>query len=975
MAEKPRSTKSTEKKVAPDLDLKGVVPPVVESSGPDPLLDIDQVVPPLEPAPGNDFDLDAVLGEHNKEVGNAPAVDLEIFPDLPRPAESAQAPEGDSLGIKTEDFDKPGNPEGSLLPNPSEPKDSLDLAALDRALADQLAADKEDQSMDIKFAPTPARPPEKPYIFPKDPSAPERDSSDPIEVLNEQIDKEIRLLKRDERRVFKEGDEGKLKDLEDRLKDLLLQRELLKNANEKPAPEPIIEPAPVVTPEPAKEPAPVVDVEPAPQPEPVVIPEPASPSAEEKPVVPAPKKAKAPGRKKVAKTEAESSEAAASTAESQESTEPKTFEEVLKLQEEAFSARRDMIRFRKGKKVESLSKKDQAEYKRLKELSTEKRKIWMAELGKLPEEQQEESKDLTKLKEVQDRLAAMTPEQVTEEAIDAVVDTYDQELASLEAQIAEMDRLIKYDEDTVRGVTALGNKEDLRELKNRQKALLARRAASAAEQNQSDPAGTAQIRPEPAPVPEPIRPLTPEAPPVPPLTPENEEDAEAASDVLDYERAQAEARARRIEILRAAINEIDRRIIEKVDEHSKTSTWGVMDRLRISREIRALRKEHARLDREMNERKGFGTKFKDAAAKAYRFVKNKFKKDKSVGIGDLRGVSEATNASSEDIERVEAEARGEPVIDEKGSWKKWIKQRLGGAILGGAPEYITAERFRRGTKDVGQETSSLSRLIQKEENLSLEDAHDEYLRIKQEMAIQGIETSTDDRVLDISAEITAQKIVENDATIDDIVVTEIDKLEKKLKTYKGDFGQDVLTEENKGKIATEMKARLQNLRSGEGVADAKEMAKMLRENLDEKWWRRYAYGAVETILAGLLIKWVGSKLLAGKAKEAVATKGAGAASQEIAQIGLKDTIWGEAKRQLVSHGVSNPTNAQIQQVAAKFAKDSGVKVVAKGGELLWPQTAAGLAKDIALGKGFMIKMAGGLKEIAAIKSGLVAGVL
>ncbi len=979
MPEKPRTVESPRKKpVDPTLDLREVIPPPVvappenfdlhlndENLGrkeePFDLADIDKVKNKVNEEPFDLSDIDKVLERPAPDL-NAIDLDLEriptepiqTFPDLPRPVEPAPAtePEIDSLieGLRIQGTDAAPEQPRSVNVRPSAPREGDELTIHPASPEDEM----EDQSMPIKFEPKPPRQVKPRFVFPEDPSATKRDLSDPIQALDDQIQKEKDLISRDDNQglgITAQGDKEKLK-------DLIAQRDALIAEKEKPAP---VSPMEATT-----EP---IDLPPAAE---------APKSAAPEPVAPKPTpELKIPDLPKVRPEPVPAPEPAPQTPEQPEPAEPiveaKSFEEVLKLQEEAFSARRDMMRARHGKKVESLSKKDQAEYKRLKQIAQEKRKTWLAELGKLPEDQQEESKDLTKLKEVQDRLASMTPEQVTEEALDATLDTYQDQLAQLDTLIKGMEDLRDYDKNTVRVVTALGNADDLKELKSRRKALAARIAALEVgeDDDEEDFAGSTQIRPEPTPAPEP----SPRTSVFETRRPEPTTTEELPDTMLDFERDQAEAKAMRAELLREAINEIDRRIIEKVDEHSKLSSWDVLGRMRINRDIKALRKEHNRLDREMNEKKGFGAKFKEAAAKAYRSVKNKFKKDRPVGVGDLRGVAESTNASAEDIERVEAEARGEPVVEDKGSWKKWIKQRLGGQILGGIPEYVTAEKFRRGTKNVGQETSSLSRLIQKESNLSLEDAHDEYLKIKQEMDADGIESSLDDRVLDISAEITEQKIIENDATIDDIVVTEIDKLENKLKGYKKDFGQEVLTPENKSKIAQEMKTRLTALRSGEGVADSKEMAKMLRENLDQKWWRRYVYGAVETVLAGLLIKWVGSKLLAGKAKETAASKGVGAASKEITQIGLKDTIWAESKRQLVSHGVANPTNAQIQQVAVKFANDSGVKVVTKGGELLWQQTAGGVAKDIALGKGFMIKMAGGLKEIAAIKSGLVAGVL
>ena len=422
--------------------------------------------------------------------------------------------------------------------------------------------------------------------------------------------------------------------------------------------------------------------------------------------------------------------------------------------------------------------------------------------------------------------------------------------------------------------------------------------------------------------------------------------------------------------MRAAINAIDKKILEKVDESSKTKTWDAWGRMRINQEIRNLRADHERLDREMNERVGFGTKFKEMATKAYRAVKNKLKFERSrpIGIGNLRGgpepvppIGESTGPEIEEDEPLEP-------VDTKGSWYKWVKQRLGGQIRAGIPEIWTAEKMRKGTKAVGQETSALAHSIESERNLSLGEAEDEAIRIKQEMKAKGIESVMDDRILGISAEITAEKIAENDARIEQIVIMEIDKLEKKLKGYKGDFGQEVLTEENKSKIAEGMRAQLVGLRSGQAGVDVRDLAKMLRDNLDEGWKRRYLYGAVEAVLAGLAIYWAWGEIFGAKAKEIIVSKGAGEAGREAVDALLKDTIWAEAKRQLIAHGVSNPTNGQILQVATKFCIDSGVKVMANG-QIIWAKTAGGAAIDTLLAKGFMIKMAGGLKLIA----GMVAG--
>ena len=667
-----------------------------------------------------------------------------------------------------------------------------------------------------------------------------------------------------------------------------------------------------------------------------------------------------------------------SSEQSIESLEPESVKEtlVLTLQEEAFSARREMIAFRHGKKVADLTPEQRAQYKQLKETSQAKRKVWMAELDKLPEEQQDKLKELTKLQEVRDRLETMTSEQVVDQALEGTLESYRDELRTLEAQIQEMERLIRYDKDTVRRVTALGNEDDLKTLRSRRRSLVAKIASMSAQQATSQSSTTSTSEPgtpviSAAPAPE----VAPSAPSVVAET--------APRPMLDYERDRAEAKASRLELLRASMSEVDKRILAKTLERDAFPAWNVIGKMRAENERNRLLDEHRRLDREMNERPGFGAKFKEAAAKAYRSVKSrlKFERSRPVGIGDLRGGPEIVPPIGESVE-IEGGAEGEPVeptVESKGSRWQWIKQRLMGAGTAGWTEFRPARKFQKETKEVGRDVASFARLIQKERDLPYDEAEDEAHKIMDQMKVEGIESSEDPRFLELSAEITERKVIENDAKIEEIVVAAIDQLEERLKQYKGRSGEDMLTEENKSKIATEMRTRLVSLRSGHAEADVKELTGVIRGNFDKNWKRRYFYALIDVVLWGLLIKYVAGKLLAGKAKEMVATKAGGVATKEIAQetttAVLKDTIWGEAERQLVSHGVANPTSVQIQQVALKFAQDSGVKVVAKGGELLWPQTAAGVFKDVALGKDFLIHMAGGLKEIATIKTGMIAGAL
>ncbi|GEM_PF-5947039 len=663
--------------------------------------------------------------------------------------------------------------------------------------------------------------------------------------------------------------------------------------------------------------------------------------------------------------------------------EVKSVKEILTLQEEAFSARKDMIAFRHGKKVAELTPEQRTHYAQLKEVSQTKRKVWQAELDKLPEDQQGDLKELTKLQEVRDRLATMSPEQIVTQALEGTLDSYKNELATLEAKIKTNEELLAYDKDTVRKVTALGSEEDLKNDKVRRKFLVAKIALMSTNQTspQANPAGETTISTEPVtPTSESVAPVPSAAPtPAPesrPVTPSTTVET-APRTMLDHERAQAEAKARRLELLRESMNVLDKDILEKVALLSETSSWNVLERMKKRLEIRALINERQRLDREMNERPGFGAKFKEAASKAYKSVKSRLKFERSQHTTlDLSEAPAATTPSAEDIARVEAEAVETPAeqVEQTGSRGKWLKQRLIGLATVGWKEFRPAEKFRTGTRGVGEDLGSMSRTVESERDLSRDDAHEEANRIMAKLRAEGGTSAGDDRFMEISGEITEQRIAQNNAKIDEIVLTEMARLEEKLKGYKGDMGQDVLTEENKNKIATEMRARLVAMRSGEAEFDVKGMTTELRKGMDSKWWRRYVYAGVDAVLWGLAIKYVGGYFLSAKAKEVIATKAAAAGSKEVAQMALKDTIWGEAKRQLVSHGVSNPTNGQIQQVALEFCKDSAVKVM-KGGELIWKATGGGTGVDTALARGFMIKMAGGLKTIASIKAGAIAGAL
>ena len=565
--------------------------------------------------------------------------------------------------------------------------------------------------------------------------------------------------------------------------------------------------------------------------------------------------------------------------------------------EEVLSAHKEMSAFRLGKKVAELSLEFQEKYKQLKAIWQAKKEAWLAQRDKLPEDQQDEPEDLAQPKETQERLATMTSEQVVEQALGETLGTYNNELAVLDAEIKEMERLIKYSKDTGRGVTALGSEDELKELKARRRALVAKIASMPAEQTkpEDDLAGETIIKPETAP-----------------------------QSVLDFERAQADAKTNRREAQQNGVNELSRRIDTKNQELGELTAWNTWRKLQVHREIDQLTAERARLQKELNgeQRKiGFGERFRHVAKKAYRNIKEKIKGD------------------------------GE------GSTARFWGQRAVGLMTFGFWDAHKAEKFRVGTKKTAKEAAQSAEEIQKQGNLSVEDAQAEAMEMGDTTGKKSAEIEK------LSQEITDRKVKENDAKINEIIVGVITGLEEKLKKYKGDRGENVLTEDAKNKIAIDLQQRLNQMRTAYTDADSKEITKMLRESLDPKWWQRYVWAGLEFATASL-ITYVGASILISKFTAAkVGAAGAKVGAKEATTALLKDTIWGEAKRQLVAHGVTNPTMGQIQQVATKFCVDSGVKVM-EGGQLLWPHTAGGVATDIALAKDFPISIAGGLKIIA-----------
>jgi len=585
-----------------------------------------------------------------------------------------------------------------------------------------------------------------------------------------------------------------------------------------------------------------------------------------------------------------------------EVSEAKTFEEVLKLQEEAFSARKEMMKFRANRKIDDLNPEDLEKYKKLREVFQEKYKILKIERDKLPEDQQDKSKELTKLQEVQERLTKMTPEEISRDVLVVL-------LREKKKQLSIIDSQIKDNKD----------EEDLKDLKKRRRGLIIQIASAEVELS-----GGRSTK-------EQITDLEKEIESSRVAEPEIQQEnltagfelGEQPDDSYRFERTYAESGGRTREELQSAINELSKRIDIKTQELGALPMYRAIARVGLHVEIEKLSRERARLQAELNGEQrhmGYGERFKLAAQKAYRKIKEKIKGDG------------------------------------KGSTARFWGQRALGLITFGGWDIYKAEKFRRGTKNVAEKASAFADDIEQQQNFSsVEAAQTDAMEIGD---TTGLDASAVEK---LSQEVTDRKIKDNDARINEIIIIVVAGLEEKLKKYKGDRGENVLTEDAKDKIAIDLQKRLNDMRYSTIGADEKAIKKMLRENLDPDWWHRYVWAGLELAGASTIV-YLGGPLLASKF---VAMKTGGVASKEVAQVALKDTVWAEAKRQLVAHGVTNPNPAQIQQIATKFCADSGISVM-EGGKVIWAKTAGGKFVDTVLAKGMAIKISGGLKLIAGM---------
>ncbi len=310
------------------------------------------------------------------------------------------------------------------------------------------------------------------------------------------------------------------------------------------------------------------------------------------------------------------------------------------------------------------------------------------------------------------------------------------------------------------------------------------------------------------------------------------------------------------------------------------------------------------------------------------------------------------------------------------NWWGWIKERAKGLATFGFWEFHQAERFRSNKKEVAGEIAEQAEKIRKTENLSLEDALEE-AQIMRMMAqganVEKMEAADYERYSQI---VSGHKIEENNKHIEATVAKASADLKKRLVKYRDEFGKVVTNDEAvMANFESGLRTSLLEQQNGQKLSDAKEFNKVITERLDPKYWKRYVYGALETLLAagGLQLAvnglsmpnwWLGKKTV----DTTMDVVGGGNPGPENTFIGpqlpegdesMHNTIWRTSKEWLAKHGVPNPTDKEVMDLSKQVAVDNDIGVKEWG--------IAGNPLDTGMEQGHILKFGGAMKILTAIK--------
>lgn len=290
----------------------------------------------------------------------------------------------------------------------------------------------------------------------------------------------------------------------------------------------------------------------------------------------------------------------------------------------------------------------------------------------------------------------------------------------------------------------------------------------------------------------------------------------------------------------------------------------------------------------------------------------------------------------------------------------WLKERMKGLITFGWWETHVAEKIRTGTKKIGGDMEAQSRLVRQEEGLlPQEEALAEATRIRELFAMSNMEAPSAGQYEGLSQLVTSEKISANRHIEDTMVAEALGKIEERFGKTKRYNGTPAVTPESMRAIENRIRNSVRAMRRGQADDDILNFTRRVRGALDPEWYKRYVATGVEMALGAVALKWAVTYMAGGFGGADPTTVVEGA--REVTR-GLKDTIWGEAKRILMEKGVPRPTDGQIMELSKTIAADSkvGVDIWNMQGTPLDVQGKAGMLLNVGRAIAMAARMAGGV---------------
>lgn len=410
---------------------------------------------------------------------------------------------------------------------------------------------------------------------------------------------------------------------------------------------------------------------------------------------------------------------------------------------------------------------------------------------------------------------------------------------------------------------------------------------------------------------------------IPPATAEEKRKTEEEKPVKQQEGEQSTQEQPKAEKPESALSlaEVDD-YIERL-EKSTPAPLLTIEAWKAKREELAERQE-AEINPDQISPEGFLARAKES----YNRIKDAF--DRVCGVGPFEK-SRMNPLGLRETPRPEATSEAVPEQKETEPKKptkwSWFKERAKGIWNFGIWEFHQAEKFRSKTREVAEDAKALATLIQEERDMSPEMAEKAAWEIVDELKSKGLDISAPE-FYQVASDLSEKKRKENDEGIEYIIRSASNDLLDKLQKYRGQAGQDVLTEENKIAFQNDLRVELNKSRDGFLKQYTVDLAKIMRNNLDEDWWRRYIWGTAEAAIGFAGVKfltvkaadwWAAVKM--AKAAEAGAGAGTEAAKGIVSQA-MDGSVWNTLDQVAKSNGI-NLTPTELKSLGQRVLEFNG----------------------------------------------------